>query len=226
MVWSKTDEEKRLCKEWLKEPLINPETGLAIKRNGPTFMYWKEKCKKLRLGSRPVATGELSYRKCQEWRRNKKINPDTGREIKIGGTKYKWLEKTCRQITEKEIKLEGEYHIPDSRGMVPCVRYAGTWYVTRKLGSRKVWGPQNKPARAVKLCYYADTWDYHYNHYKPVFIDGTPKRSAVVEFGSSKSGGDGPNRGGTGLTAQFLHSRERKTPKHVVDDFFDLFLKK
>lgn len=208
--------------EWLKEPLVNPETGLSIKRNGPTFMYWKEKCKSLKIATKPVATGELSYRKCQEWRRNRRINPDTGREIKIGGPKYKWIEKTCRQITEKELKLMGEYHMPDSRGMVPCVKYGSTWYVTRKLGDRKVWGPQNKPARAVKLCYFMDTWDYHYNHYRPIFMDGTPSRNTQ----SSYTRPNKANRTSGGLTAQFLQPKEKKTPKHVVDDFFNLFLKK
>jgi hypothetical protein len=47
--WNMLKEQKRLCKLWIENPLQNPETGLPIKRNGPTFMKWKEKCQELEL---------------------------------------------------------------------------------------------------------------------------------------------------------------------------------
>jgi hypothetical protein len=217
--WSRIDEEKRLCEMWLHEPLVNPETGLPIERNGPTFNTWKERCRNIGLESRPTATKKMTWRKCQEWRRYPDINPDTGRKISTDGPTYKWIEKQCKLIEEKELVLEGDYHyLPDQKGMVPCVLYRGTWYVLRVHEGRKIWGPLNKPAKGVKLCYYADTWDYHYNHYKPLFIDGPqPKRVIDKRRPPQSSKNDW-------LGKTFMKTEPKENPKHVVDNIVDLFV--
>src|SRR3972149_10868650 len=170
--WLSADEERRLCEMWLAEPLVNPETGHSIDRNGPTYLSFKERCEKIGLASRPVATWNLTYSKCQEWRSNPTINPDTGRKISSTGPTYKWLEKQCSVINEKEVSLQGDYYKPDAYGFSPCVKEQSIYYIIRGYDGRKVWGPLNKPAKRVVLKYYTDTWDYRNGHYRPVFIHG------------------------------------------------------
>lgn len=204
--WSQLNEEQRLCALWLKEPLINPETGHSIDRNGPTYIVWRQRCKDVGMVSRPQATGVMTWRKCQEWKRNPTINPDTGRKINEDGKTYKMIEQQCRVIEEKELTLEGDYYLPDSRGMIPCIIYREGRYVVRRYEGRRVWGSLNKPAKNIKLCYYKDTWDYHNNHYRPVFIDSEPIRPVPKARQKKKT--------------------ENKEPKHVVDTFLDLFIAK
>ncbi len=219
MTWTWLDEEKRLCQEWLREPLINPETGHPIERNGPTFNVWRQRCKNAGLSSRPVATKTMTWRKCQAWRQNPYVNPDSGRDIEKNGPTYKWIAKQCDLIEEKEQILQGDYYLPDRKGMVPCVLYRGTWYTLRIYDTRKVWGPLNRPAKNVKLCYYADTWDYHYNHYRPVFIDSSAPKRLIDKRKPQK-----PRRqdNQTDWLNKKLCSKE--DPKHMVDNVIDFFI--
>ena len=204
--WSKQDEEKRLCLEWLKEPLINPQTGYPIERNGPTFKLCQKKCKLYGLEHKPKPTGELTWRKYQEWKQNKGVNPETGRKIKVDGPTFKKIVKKIKtQPPEKTVKLEGTYFLPDTKGYVPCVRYLDSWYILRKWDSRKVWGPLNKPAKDVKIVYYKSTWDYHNNHYKPVFIGGSPPKPPVVNS-----------------RVQKIVQPKQSDPKKLIDKIFNL----
>ena len=213
--WTSTDELKRLCEIWLKDPLVNPQTGHNIDRNGPTFIFWKEKCKELGLRSRPLATKEITWRKCQEWKSNPEINPDTGKKIKIGGRTYKWLEKQCKLITEKEIKLLGEYYLPDKNGMVPCILSNKIVYITRDYDNRKVWGPLNKPAKNIKLQYFKDTWDYKNNYYKPIFLDNEPSNKVSKNKKIEKK-----------TKYNILTKKKNKETKYIVDNILDLFMDK
>ena len=77
-------------------------------------------------------------------------------------------------------------------------------YVVRRYNDRRVWGPLNKPARSLKLCYYADTWDYHYNHYKPIFIGKKPTKITQK-----------PKRP--------VRTRPKQNPKYFVDNIINLF---
>lgn len=210
MGWSKLDQEKKLCREWLQEPLVNPETGRTIERNGPTFNNWKKRCKAVGLGARPTATKTMSWSKCQEWRKNPTINPDTGRKIQVGGPKYQWIEKQCQLITEPDCKLQGNYFRPDKKGMVPCVNCKGVYYVVRKTEYNQVWGPLNKPTRNIKLHFYTHTWDYQHGHYRPVFIGYKPKppRQATQPILKQR-----PVR----------HTPAKKNPKYAVDGVLKLF---
>lgn len=210
MVWTKSDEEKRLCQLWLREPLINPETGHSIDRNGPTFNNWRERCRRAGLMNRPKATKVMTWRKCQEWRRNPHVNPDTGRKIDPNGPTGKWIAKECQALQEREIDLLGEYYLPDRRGMVPCVIHNDQRYVVRTFTDRKVWGPLNKPAKVIKLCYYTFTWDYQHGHYRPIFIDSPPKPPPEKP-----------------LKRKIRKNDPRKeNPKYMVDTVVNLFIKK
>lgn len=224
-MWTKADEERRLCNQWLAEPLINPETGLAIERDGPTFNDWKNRCIQLGIKGIPKATRVMSWRKCQEWLKNPDINPDTGREIKKDGPTWKWLEKECKCV-EKNIDLWGEYYVPDSKGMVPAVIDQGRVYVVRTFEGRRIWGPLNKPAKGVKLCYYADSWDYRKNYYKPIFINGPTPRRPERE---SHNTGKGRHHHSNSTFYSILkpkHQKKKENPKKIVDTIVDLFISK
>jgi hypothetical protein len=211
--WTKLDEEKRLCELWLTEPLINPETGHPIDRNGPKYNELKFRCKQLGLKATPVATKNITWRKCQEWRKNPDINPDTGRKISRNGPTWKWLEKKCKCIDSPQLELVGEYYIPDNKGMVPCIQYGKTWYVVRKYNDRLIWGSLNKPARGIQLYYYADTWDYRNNHYKPIFMNKTPQRPKTQQKRTFKN-------------IDWLNTpRQERNPKYIVDNVIDLFIR-
>lgn len=193
--YSKQDEEKRLCNEWLKDPLTNPKTGMPIELKGPTYKEWQERCKKLGLGYKPVKTKEFTFRKCSEWRKAPHINPETGKQITVGGTLYKRIEKACKSVTEKQVKLLGVYFIPDSSGLVPAVQVGSNVYIVRHSSGQiksgcieplsvatadhLVYGPLNSLTykNRTKLIYFKDTWDYRQGYYRPVFRGiSEPKR--------------------------------------------------
>lgn len=202
--WTSTDEQRRLCNIWLQDPLVNPTTGHPIDRGGPTYQMLSEKCRELGLKHKPTATRQMTWRKCQEWRQNKSINPDTGNKIKIGGPTFKMVEKQCAEILEKTLQLHGDWFVPDTLGMIPAVLSHGTWYAIRKYNDRSVYGPLNKHAKNIRLVYYADTWDYRYNHFKPVFLGRTPSRPRSKSSRSDYS---------------------KNNPKQIVDNIVDLFVK-
>lgn len=237
MVWTKNDEEKRLCEEWLKEPLINPRTGKAIERNGPTFNIWKKRCKDMGLRTKPLVTKELTWRKYKEWKKNPCINPETGRKIKKNGPTWKRMVKQSKTI-KKEIKLFGEWFLPDENGMVPAVKVGKTWYCVRKMkdndGIRKVYGRLNKKVeKKVQLVYYADTWDYHYNHFHPVFTKKRkpkrPNNSVPVIMKKKKRVNTDKNKGDRKNVAKIFFDTEgeqnQNRAKRSVDTWVNMFIK-
>jgi len=182
--WTRTDEEKRLCNLWLSEPLINPETGCKITRNGPTYNEWVWRCKQVGITRKPRATHKMTWNKCQMWRQNPEINPDSGRKIKPGTNTFKWLEKECGKINDKPNAIVGDWYVPDNNGLVPCVKNNNNYHVVRLLKDdtviRKVWGPLNRPVQTVYLIYFKDTWEYKNGVYKPIFINAEPSRPNSV----------------------------------------------
>jgi hypothetical protein len=184
--WTKRDEELRLCNEWLKNPLINPETGHGIVYKGPTYKNWEDRCKKMNL-KLVIKNVEINKNICGLWQQNPSINPLTGRKIKIDGPAYLKLQKKCgdKNMLENSITLLGNYYIPDKNGMVPCVYENNRLYVVRTLNDRRIWGPLNKPAKNIHLEYYADTWDYKNGHFKPIFI-GIGKKGEAIKTNIQK----------------------------------------
>lgn len=204
-IFTKKDEENRLCLEWLKDPLMNPETGRPIEKDGPKYNEFKARCRKLGISDRPVATGVMTWRKCQEWRRSPGINPETGRKLAINGDKYKSIEKQCSSI-EKELhmKLLGEYPKPDKYGLVPAHLENSIFYIIRNYQSRPVYGPLNRFSNKICNIYFKDTWDYKYNHYRPVFIGmKEPERQNIPRN---------------------LSKTKHEDPKYVVDKILNLFM--
>jgi hypothetical protein len=201
--WSKTDEERRLCELWLKEPLINPETGHIIDHNGPTFEQWKQRCIRLGLSVKKIGdTNKMSWSHCQAWYKNPGRNPVTGKKILVGGPTYRQIKKQC-ECTEIRQELQGDYYLPDKNGVVPCVIERERRYALRKYQTRRVWGPLNKPPHNVQFCYFADTWDYNQGHFRPIFREGPPPRL--------------PNQISSRPTSKQQH------PKKIVDNILNLF---
>lgn len=205
-----THEERRLCNEWLKDPLVNPRTGMPIELKGPTYVFWQQKCKQLGLSYKPIRTKELSYRKCQEWRKAPHINPETGKQIMVGGTLYKSIERRCKNVTEKPVQLQGAYYPPDRQGLVPAVRSStGVWYIVRYVQDsasstststsvssqtpetvRLVYGSLNALTyrNRTKLVYFKNTWDYRQGYYRPLFTGGREPPPPVSNVQSTTMG--------------------------------------
>ena len=74
-----------VCKDWKKNPLVNPETGRKIKKNGPTYKKLKKKCSEKKSDNKD----------CNKWNKNPLVNPETNRKIKKDGPTYKKFAKKC-----------------------------------------------------------------------------------------------------------------------------------
>lgn len=220
--YTKTDEEKRLCNEWLKDPLTNPKTGMPIELKGPTYLYWQKRCKELGLSYKPMRSKELSFRKCQEWRKTPHINPETGKQIMIGGTLYKSIEKRCKNVTEKAVVLKGNYFLPDSHGLIPAVKATnGIFYIVRHATANEVgqgaehllYGPNNALTykSRTNLVYFKDTWDYRQGYYKPIFKGGSePPRPNPSQIRVNNT--------------PYTSNTSNSNPKSAVDTLVNLFV--
>jgi hypothetical protein len=109
---------EKICHEWRKNPLVNPETKRAIKADGPKYKELQKLCKDKASPPKgkeqsppkgkeqsPPKGKEQSPPKgspnsgisdiCKKWFENKGVNPRTGAGIKVGGPTYLKLEKEC-----------------------------------------------------------------------------------------------------------------------------------
>jgi hypothetical protein len=81
---NKDSKENKLCKEWINNKNINPETKRKIKDTSPIYKKYVKLC------SEPLIK-DL----CKEWIKNKNINPETKRKIKDTSPIYKKYMKKC-----------------------------------------------------------------------------------------------------------------------------------
>ena len=181
-IFTANDEIHRLCEEWIQEPLINPKTGRRILKNGETYKMWQNKCKELGLEHKPKCNKLVTYNRCQEWIKNRNINPETGRKISSTGPTFKRYLKKCKNVERRQI--EGEYSHPEPDGRIPCIKSNSRFYVIRKCkDGRRVWGPLNKYARGAVMHHFKDTWDFKNQYFMPIFIgkSGARKHGSVVQ---------------------------------------------
>lgn len=170
-------EKKIMCMKWLEDPLVNPETGKIIKKNGETYNKWKNLC--LEMGIKPEKPSEMTKGIYKNFKHNDGVNPITGRKIKKDGPTYKKLQQQSQKFVYTE-KLDGEYYIPDADGYVPVVISKGRLYamrlVTADKGDYNVYGPNNRltVSQIKTIVHYTQTWDYKNNKYKPVFLGKKP----------------------------------------------------
>jgi len=96
--------KEQICNEWRKNPLVNPETKRPIKQDGPKYKELKRLCTPAAAAAAAqgkvvaVAAAAADSDICKEWLANKGVNPRTKARIKIGGPKYKELEKECSGV--------------------------------------------------------------------------------------------------------------------------------
>jgi 2-cysteine adaptor domain len=74
------------CKEWLKDPLVNPRTRRKIKANGSVYKELQKECE------------DIQYDECVEWLKDPLINPRTKRYLDVGDPMYYKFEKACKGI--------------------------------------------------------------------------------------------------------------------------------
>jgi len=175
-----------MCMKWLEDPLVNPETGKVIKKNGDTYNKWKNLCKE--MGIKQEKPTDMTLGIYKNFQHDKEKNPITGRKIKLEGPTYKKLQQQAKKFVHVE-KLDGDYYIPDSNGYVPVVICKGRLYAMRLVTPEteikgpkvyNVYGPNNRlTASKIKtIVHYTQTWDYKHNRYKPVFLGKKPPTPA------------------------------------------------
>jgi len=109
--------QSEICKKWIKNKHINPETLRAIKETGAIYKKLDKNCS---LNKKDKENKSLNKNKnknenekkvkltesyiCKLWRLNKNINPRTSRAITSSGKIYKELEKNCSIISSSPSK--------------------------------------------------------------------------------------------------------------------------
>ena len=106
--------QSEICKKWIKNKHINPETLRAIKETGAIYKKLDKKCSsKKDKENKPLNKNKNENEKkvkltesyiCKLWRLNKNINPRTSRSITSSGKIYKELEKNCSIISSSSSK--------------------------------------------------------------------------------------------------------------------------
>jgi len=89
-----------ICKEWIKNPTINPRTHRKISPQGKIYKNFEKDCNKTLLKMRRLPSDDSRVplrveRVCEEWFKNPNINPRTKRRIKNNGLVYKNLKIEC-----------------------------------------------------------------------------------------------------------------------------------
>lgn len=96
-----------MCDEWRRNPLVNPDTGRKIVRNGPVYKKLKKKCTGPAGGPTGPVPKEFEWlieamreeAECNEWKKDPLVNPVTRRRIGRNGPVYKKLKERCGQAT-------------------------------------------------------------------------------------------------------------------------------
>jgi len=91
-----------ICDEWFSNPNVNPETGKAIKTNGPVYKKLSKLCEEKKSKSKSSSSiSSKTSKLCDEWKKNKTINPETGYKIKENGPKYNYFKQLCMNLNKK-----------------------------------------------------------------------------------------------------------------------------
>lgn len=103
MTINKVLSNNSVCREWMKNPKINPHTHRKISPQGKVYKKLEVDCpsiKKLRLPQKQTSKIlEMPQSKvCEEWFETPNVNPRTKRQIKNNGPVYKDLKKECDDV--------------------------------------------------------------------------------------------------------------------------------
>ena len=120
------DEED--CIEWKRNKSINPFTGRKIKEGSAIYNKIENICSYIKTPK--VAKESPKYSKnnkyddedCIEWKRNKLVNPLTGKKIQEGKGIYNELKKSCSHINSNDIKSDS-YKSPKKYSDEHCIQW-------------------------------------------------------------------------------------------------------
>ena len=109
--------QSEICKKWIKNKHINPETLRAIKETGAIYKKLYKNCSSNKKDKENKSLNKNKNKNenekkvkltesyiCKLWRLNKNINPRTSRAITSSGKIYKELEKNCSIISSSPSK--------------------------------------------------------------------------------------------------------------------------
>jgi hypothetical protein len=102
-----------ICEQWLNNPNVNPETGKSIKKNGPVYKRLLKLCEEKKSKTRSSSSSSVSSKTlklCDEWKKNKTINPETGYKIKENGPKYNYFKELCMNLNKKVKSSSSSHH--------------------------------------------------------------------------------------------------------------------
>jgi len=103
-IWTKKE-----CNQWLKNKSINPKTNKKISVDGRIYKKIQVNCstspsstsyspKKKQKETKEIKQDEgFTKKECQQWLKNKSVNPKTNRKISEDGKIYKKIEKQCKK---------------------------------------------------------------------------------------------------------------------------------
>jgi|LakMenE18May11ns_1017448.scaffolds.fasta_scaffold9892115_2 hypothetical protein len=85
------NDDEKLCKEWIKNKNVNPETKRKIKDTSPIYKKYLKLCYNNNNNNN-------NEKLCKEWIKNKNVNPETKRKIKDTSPIYKNYIKICNKF--------------------------------------------------------------------------------------------------------------------------------
>jgi 2-cysteine adaptor domain len=88
----------RECLAWMRNPLVNPDTGRKITADGPTYKKWVKKCNIYQCSTEELhrsKSPQYISPECERWFLDPLVNPYTRRKIKRSGPTYQKLRKEC-----------------------------------------------------------------------------------------------------------------------------------
>ena len=92
------------CKKWRNNPLINPISKRAIKKDGPIYKTFQKECDNIKLSPKNKVIIKSSNNDdtelCKKWIANKLINPKTNKPIKLNGPLYKQYLLKCSKFLQ------------------------------------------------------------------------------------------------------------------------------
>lgn len=103
------------CLKWKIDKTKNPKTGRTLKSNSIILKELEKQCKEKKETSKVYKDNKINERyntfteeDCLKWKKDKTINPKTGRKIKENSYVFKQLDKNCNKKKEniKEEKKE------------------------------------------------------------------------------------------------------------------------
>ena len=109
------------CEKWRKSPTVNPRTGGKLYKNAGVYKELTKQCSQEEVNPPPPApvkstakkvtkpsakgppvnppsqNGEYTKEDCQKWRKNKLVNPKSGRAIQENKVVYNKIKKECEE---------------------------------------------------------------------------------------------------------------------------------